>query len=329
MSGRLDATERGILIRVEEDPAPRAGVSSRSARHALAAVQAVDDGNGSAVYAEGHATAAPAVLVRGYGPLLRVERWDGTKWVLSATLASDGTLDVEDLTIAGAPLVGGSLDQDLVDIAALTPSNNDVLQRKTGAWTNRTPAQLLTDLLAAGLQTTLDGKQALDADLTTIAGLTATTDNFIVSVSSAWASRTPAQVKSTLALNNVDNTSDANKPVSTATQTALDLKGDLAVTANSQSGTTYTLVIGDQDKVIECNNGSAITLTIPANADVAFPTGTIVEVYQQGAGQVTVAAAGGVTLRAPGGAKTRVQYSTVTLRKRATNEWVLAGDTTS
>lgn len=42
--------------------------------------------------------------------------------------------------------------------------------------------------------------QPLDADLTTIAGLTATTDNFIVSVSSAWASRTPAQVRTTLGL---------------------------------------------------------------------------------------------------------------------------------
>ena len=42
--------------------------------------------------------------------------------------------------------------------------------------------------------------QPLDADLTTLAGLTATTDNFIVAVSSAWASRTPAQVRTTLGL---------------------------------------------------------------------------------------------------------------------------------
>lgn len=46
----------------------------------------------------------------------------------------------------------------------------------------------------------VSGYQPLDADLTTIAGLTATTDNFIVSVSSAWASRTPAQVRTTLGL---------------------------------------------------------------------------------------------------------------------------------
>lgn len=42
--------------------------------------------------------------------------------------------------------------------------------------------------------------QPLDSDLTTLAGLTATTDNFIVSVASAWASRTPSQVRTTLGL---------------------------------------------------------------------------------------------------------------------------------
>ena len=40
--------------------------------------------------------------------------------------------------------------------------------------------------------------QAYDADLTTIAGLTATTDNFIQSKASAWASRTPTQVTADL-----------------------------------------------------------------------------------------------------------------------------------
>src|SRR6478609_3104437 len=54
------------------------------------------------------------------------------------------------------------------------------------------------------LQSALDGKQPLDGDLTTIAGLTPTTNNFIVSVGSAWASRTPTQVKSTLAIANTD-----------------------------------------------------------------------------------------------------------------------------
>lgn len=245
---------------------------------------------------------------------------------LAAALGDDANFAA---TVTTALAGKQPIDSDLTAIAALSATNDDVVQRKAGAWTNRTVAQLLTDILAAGLQASLDAKQPLDGDLTTIAGLTATTDNIIQSVGSAWASRTPTQAKAALSLGNVDNTSDANKPVSTATQTALDLKADLSITANGQSGTTYTLVLTDAGKVIECNNASAITLTVPTNASVAFPTGTVIEVYQQGAGQITVTAAGGVTLRAPGGAKTRVQYSTLALRKRAADEWVLAGDATS
>jgi hypothetical protein len=78
--------------------------------------------------------------------------------------------------------------------------------------------------------------QPLDSDLTTLAGLAATTDNFIQAKSSAWASRTPAQVKTDLALTktdvglaNVDNTSDANKPLSTADLAALSNRAAFAV----------------------------------------------------------------------------------------------------
>ncbi len=46
----------------------------------------------------------------------------------------------------------------------------------------------------------LAGLQPLDSDLTTLAGLTPTTDNFIQSKASAWASRTVAQVKTDLGL---------------------------------------------------------------------------------------------------------------------------------
>lgn len=54
--------------------------------------------------------------------------------------------------------------------------------------------------LSSNAQTQIDGKQPLDSDLTTLAGLTATTDNFIQSKASAWASRTVAQVKVDLGL---------------------------------------------------------------------------------------------------------------------------------
>lgn len=44
------------------------------------------------------------------------------------------------------PSGGEPADADLTAIAGLSPSNDDVIQRKAGAWTNRTPAQLKTDL---------------------------------------------------------------------------------------------------------------------------------------------------------------------------------------
>lgn len=38
------------------------------------------------------------------------------------------------------------LDSDLTEIAGLSPSNDDIIQRKAGVWTNRTPAQYKVDL---------------------------------------------------------------------------------------------------------------------------------------------------------------------------------------
>lgn len=56
-------------------------------------------------------------------------------------------------------------DADLTAIAGLTPTNDDLLQRKSGAWTNRTPAQVKADLAIAtadvtGLVAALAAKEA-------------------------------------------------------------------------------------------------------------------------------------------------------------------------
>lgn len=95
---------------------------------------------------------------------------------------------------------------------------------------------------------------------------------------------------------------------------------------NAQTGTTYTTVLADQGKMVELSNASAITLTVPTNASVAYPTGTQINLLQTGAGQVTVAGAGGVTVNATPGLKLRAQWSSATLLKRGTDTWVLLGD---
>jgi hypothetical protein len=135
--------------------------------------------------------------------------------------------------------------------------------------------------------------------------------------------------KAAVGLGNVDNTSDANKPVSTATQTALDAKTNKLVVANRQTA-SYTLVLSDADKLVEMNVGSANNLTVPLNSSVAFSTGTQILLAQYGAGQTTIVATSGVTIRSNGAKlKLNAQYSGATLVKIAENEWYLFGDIAS
>ena len=91
----------------------------------------------------------------------------------------------------------------------------------------------------------------------------------------------------------------------------------------------YELVLADAGKLIEMNSGSANEVTVPANADVAFPIGTRIDICQYGAGVTSIVAAGGVTINATPGLNLRAQFSAATLVKRATNEWYLYGDLSS
>jgi len=99
------------------------------------------------------------------------------------------------------------------------------------------------------------------------------------------------------------------------------------LTLNAQTGTTYTLVLTDAHKLVTLSNASAITLTVPTNASVAFDIGDQVNLLQLGAGQVTVSGAG-VTFRSEGSKlKLKAQYAAATLVKIGTDEWVLLGNT--
>jgi hypothetical protein len=84
------------------------------------------------------------------------------------TITPDDALNT--ITIA-ASAGGGSQpeDADLTAIAALTPTDNDIIQRKTGAWTNRTIAQLKTDLAITAVDVALGNvANAAQVQLSTI-----------------------------------------------------------------------------------------------------------------------------------------------------------------
>jgi len=95
---------------------------------------------------------------------------------------------------------------------------------------------------------------------------------------------------------------------------------------SAQTGTTYTLALTDEGKLVTLSNAAAITLTVPPNSSVAFDVGTYIDLAQTGAGQVTVVQGAGVTVNATPGLKFRSQYAGASLRKTATDTWLLFGD---
>lgn len=96
-----------------------------------------------------------------------------------------------------------------------------------------------------------------------------------------------------------------------------------APTVNAQTGTTYTLVLGDANNAVTMSNASANTLTVPPNSSVAFVIGSQIPVQQLGAGATTIAAGGGVTINSPNTLVIGVQYGWVTLVKTGTDTWQL------
>jgi hypothetical protein len=98
------------------------------------------------------------------------------------------------------------------------------------------------------------------------------------------------------------------------------------LTANLQTGTTYTLALGDLGKAVETNNSSPVTVTVPPNASVKFPLGALVLVQQIGTGLLTIAAGVGVTLHNSGGLSAIKQYASMLLRQIAANEWIVTND---
>jgi hypothetical protein len=95
------------------------------------------------------------------------------------------------------------------------------------------------------------------------------------------------------------------------------------------TGTIFSL--SHAGNIVEMNSTNTVYLTIPINAGIAFPVGTAIDIVQYGVAGVNVTTSVGVTLvrRAAFTLALAGQYSVATIYKRATDEWVLAGDLTT
>ena len=123
----------------------------------------------------------PTGIVKGDVGLGNVDNTsDATKNAASATLTNK-TINAPDNTLTNIAVSHHAASAVVTAAEGLASSDNDTSFPTTAAVIDG-----------------LDAKQPLDSDLTTIAGLTATTHNFLQAKSSAWASRTPTQVTADL-----------------------------------------------------------------------------------------------------------------------------------
>jgi len=101
----------------------------------------------------------------------------------------------------------------------------------------------------------------------------------------------------------------------------------LDLTFNAQTGTTYTLVAGDLNKLVTLSNASTITLTVPSGV---FTTGQQINIQQLGAGTVQIRNNGTSVLTSTGGTSTapnlRAQFSAATIICTSSNNFTVIGD---
>lgn len=112
---------------------------------------------------------------------------------------------------------------------------------------------------------------------------------------------------------------------------ATNMNGLTSFTVGSDQTADYTPVIADQyQALIPMNKATAVNFTIPTNASVAYPVGTVLTVLNKGAGAVTIkAVTSGTTTVLSAGAvaaqPTLAQYKTAACIKTGTDTWYVVG----
>jgi len=89
----------------------------------------------------------------------------------------------------------------------------------------------------------------------------------------------------------------------------------------------YTVSLLDESALVMIDNLSAPnTVYIPTNSSVPFVVGTQITILQKNTGQTTIAGRAGVTVNTTPGNTLRSIWSSASLIKIGTNEWVVVGD---
>jgi hypothetical protein len=279
-------------------------------------------------------------MTRKYSSISVEQLLDSPMGAGDTTLSLDDSAAVTSL-LGGVTLAAGNVDQFTIVVDPDTASEEIIFvrgnsgnqltalvrgQAGTSATTHSAGATVKHVLTSNDLDYSTSG-----VDSAVTASSTTTLTNKTIALGSNTISGTTAQFNTALTDGNFATLAGTetltNKTIDYDSNTITNLPAaNLDLTINAQTGTTYTLVASDKNKLVTLSNASSITLTVPTNASVAYSTGSIINIQQIGAGQVTVAGAGGVTVTSTPGLKLRAQYSAASLIKTGTDSWTLIGD---
>lgn len=210
-----------------------------------------------------------------------------------------------------------------------------VWNRNNSAWRE------LVDSATIGIDVSTKEKASFNVlgDLATLAGLDKTDGNIIVANGTDWTTKSGATARTSLGLGTGDTPQFSALELGHATENTLTASGGVLSIegaplafrrpgVNAQTGTSYTLALSDEGGIVTMSNGSANTLTIPANATIALPVRSVINVVQIGAGVTTIEGASGVTVNgvSAGSAEIGDRYQGATLLKVDTNTWIVSGN---
>lgn len=230
-------------------------------------------------------------------------KYDGSAWVNDSIPTINALNDVGDVTITSV-------------------ATNDLLAWDGTAWVNKANPTIGGNLVVTGNLTVQGNTTTVSTEELHIS------DNIIVlnhDVTGSPTENAGVEIErgtSTNVLVRWNETDDCWEFTNDGTKYER-IVGDTLTNAQTAA---YTLVLADRSKMVEMSVASGHNLTVPTNANVAFPVGTTITVLQTGAGQTTIAGQSGVTINATPGLKLRAQWSSATLIKRDTDTWVALGD---
>ncbi len=220
-------------------------------------------------------------------------------------------------TVTAAGLLTASAGATVATGQTLTLSGNAALTIGTGTLSSGGPITT-----TGAISTTGSGTVTAAGLLTASAGATVAAGQILTLASTATMSTNSGAI--TLGSGGITGTGNIT---TTGALTAVTIAAGFKFGAPNSS-TTYTgLSLTDANTLVLSTNAATQTITIPANATVAYPVGTQISFSQEGAGKVTLAPAVGVTFTSFNTyLSTAGQYAIISAIQTTADAWRIVGN---